>query len=545
MNLKSFWAPKQSMILAGLLFGALGALAVNWGNPANMGICAACFLRDIAGALHLHQNHAAQYLRPEVIGFVLGAFATALAGGAWRSRGGSSPILRFLLGAFVMVGVLVFLGCPIRVVLRIAGGDLGGVVALAGMVVGIFVGVWFLKRGFSLGSATDRPALFGALMPLLAGGLLFLLVTPPAFIAFSQTGLGARHMPWLLGLGLGLLVGFMFQKTRFCSIGAWRDLFLVKDFYLFSGVAAFLLAALAINYAAGNFSPAGMGYHWGFTDQPIALPMTNGMEYLMTFLSLGLVGFAGTLLDGCPLRNLIRGGEGDTDAAVTVLGYIAGAAVAHRFDLASSPSGLGTGGSAAVVVGWVFCIAVAAILVKKNARERNEPPQAAFSGDSIITFQDVASAMKAEKAIKTVGYEVKLVAPPPEMRMGCDLALEINLVETPGIERLLREARAPYVRILPLGQGLSRMCDIVKVTDFGDWIMVKAGNMKLSFEKDSGRIVNISGGGCPDIPYLHAEMVDRSLRAAPHPQDLGYTLCATMLQRAYEEALRYREGKSS
>ena len=52
----------------------------------------------------------------------------------------------------------------------------------------------------------------------------------------------------------------------------------------------------------------------------------------------------------------------------------------------------------------------------------------------------------------------------------------------------------------------------------------------------------LSGGGCPDIPYLNAAMVDKTLPAAPQPRDLGYTLCATMLQRAYEEALvLYRE----
>ena len=88
------------------------------------------------------------------------------------------------------------------------------------------------------------------------------------------------------------------------------------------------------------------------------------------------------------------------------------------------------------------------------------------------------------------------------------------------------------------------MCDIVKVTDFGNWIMVKSGNMKISFEKESGLIVNISGGGCPDIPYLTAEMVDKPLVLAPHPNDLGYTLCATMLQRAYEEALTIFDGGS-
>ena len=169
-----------------------------------------------------------------------------------------------------------------------------------------------------------------------------------------------------------------------------------------------------------------------------------------------------------------------------------------------------------------------------------------FEGDGIIIFRDVASAMKGERIIRGSGYEVKLVAPPEELRMGCDLALEINLVEQAGIERLFKEKDVPYVRFLPLTKNASQMCDIVKVTDFGRWVMVKAGNMKLSFEKESGVIVNISGGGCPDIPYLNAEMVDKPLSLAPHPNELGYTLCATMLQRAYEEALTiYRGGSRS
>jgi hypothetical protein len=167
-----------------------------------------------------------------------------------------------------------------------------------------------------------------------------------------------------------------------------------------------------------------------------------------------------------------------------------------------------------------------------------------YKGDGIIIFRDVASPMKGERIIKGAGYEVKLVAPPEALRMGCDLALEINLVQQPGIERLLRESRVPYVKFLPLTKDTSQICDIVKVTDFGRWIMVKAGNMKLSFKKESGIIVNISGGGCPDIPYLNAEMVDKPLSMAPHPGELGYTLCATMLQRAYEEAVSIFNGGS-
>jgi YedE family putative selenium metabolism protein len=423
--------------------------------------------------------------------------------------------------------------------LRLAGGDLNGLIALIGMVVGILCGIFFLKRGFSLGEACDRPHPLGMITPLVAVGLLLLLITKPSFIIFSQAGTGSQHLPGLLGLGLGLIVGFLVQKSRFCSIGAWRDLFLVKDYHLLSGVIAFGLAAVSTNYLVGNFSPEGLGYHWGFQGQPIALPMTTFSQYLLTFLSLGLVGLAGTLLDGCPLRTLIRSGEGDTDAAVTVLGYLTGAAIAHNLPIASSPNGLGNWGAIAIGLGWCFCLTVAFLRCEGNAKAK----ATAFVGDGLITFGNVQSAMRAEKAIQTAGYLVKLVAPPPNLRMGCDLALEINLVEKPGIERLLQEHQFKDAQILPITEGTSAMCNIVKVTDFGNWFMVKSGNMKLSFEKGSGLIVNISGGGCPDIPYLHAEMVDQPLPNAPQPRDLGYTLCATMLQRAYEESLSLEGGQ--
>ena len=45
-----------------------------------------------------------------------------------------------------------------------------------------------------------------------------------------------------------------------------------------------------------------------------------------------------------------------------------------------------------------------------------------------MLFKEVADAMKAEKVLKEAGYLVKLVAPPPQPRKGCDLAIEINLV---------------------------------------------------------------------------------------------------------------------
>jgi len=177
--------------------------------------------------------------------------------------------------------------------------------------------------------------------------------------------------------------------------------------------------------------------------------------------------------------------------------------------------------------------------------EATKPDKVKFIGDGIIIFHDVAGAMKADRVMRAAGYESKLVAPPPELRMGCDLALEFNLVEQTGIERIFKEKDVPYKQFTPLTKSSSQVCDIIKLTDFGAWIMVKSGNMKLSFEKTTGIIVNISGGGCPDIPYLNAEMVGKTLAEAPHPSELGYTLCATMLQRAYEEAVSKYNGGSN
>ncbi len=165
-----------------------------------------------------------------------------------------------------------------------------------------------------------------------------------------------------------------------------------------------------------------------------------------------------------------------------------------------------------------------------------------FEGGGLVLFEDVQDAMTAEKVLRKADYAVKLVAPPPELRKGCDLALEVNLVERPGIERLLKERDARYVSVAPSKAGSSGLLEVVKTTDFGDQLMVRAGNMKLSFDKASGIIVNVSGGGCPDIPYLHWELVNKRLTEAPRPRDIGFTLCGLMLDRALEECLALWEG---
>jgi len=344
--LRRFLTKRVLIVIAGLIFGVLAAYMVKWGNPANMGICIACFLRDIAGGLGLHRAGVVQYLRPEILGFVLGAFASARAFREFRARGGSSPLIRFLLGAFVMIGALTFLGCPVRAVLRLAGGDLNGITALAGVVVGAAIGVLFLKNGFNLGRSTKTHAAAGWAMPLLLFGVLLLAIFTPGFIFASENGPGAMHAALWISLVVGLFVGVLAQRTRMCFVGGWRDLMMVRDTYLFSGIVAFFIGALIVNAALGYID-------WGFVGQPVAHD-----NHPWNFLGMALVGLAATLLGGCPLRQLILSGEGDTDAGVTVLGLIVGAAIAHNFFTTASPNGIGDNSVVAVIVGLVFCLAV-------------------------------------------------------------------------------------------------------------------------------------------------------------------------------------------
>ena len=356
-----FFASRWGIIVVGAVIGVLAALLQYAGNPPNMGICVACFERDIAGALGLHRAGVVQYIRPEIIGFVLGATVAAVAFREFKARAGSAPIVRFVLGVFAMIGALAFLGCPWRALLRLAGGDLNGILAVAGMGVGVTIGVQFLKAGYNLGRSRRTYPAVGWIMPLIMIGLLLLVVFRPQFseggaIFFSEKGPGSLHAPLLISLGVGLLIGFLAQRTRFCTMGAIRDVVLMGDTHLIGGVAALLVVAFITNLLLGQVD-------FGFVAQPVA-----HHAHVWNLLGMALAGLAFTLAGGCPGRQLFLSGEGDGDAAIFVLGMIVGAGFAHNFALAGRPDkvvegvvrvgGLTPSGTGAVILGLVTCLAI-------------------------------------------------------------------------------------------------------------------------------------------------------------------------------------------
>ena len=146
-----FFDKTWKLALSGAVAGLLVALLAIYGNPANMAICVACFIRDSAGALKLHTAAPVQYFRPEIVGFVCGSFLLALLTKEYKSTAGSSPMVRFILGVAMMIGALVFLGCPLRMVLRMSAGDLNAWVALIG-----FAGARSSSKRASLSAAPMR-----------------------------------------------------------------------------------------------------------------------------------------------------------------------------------------------------------------------------------------------------------------------------------------------------------------------------------------------------------------------------------------------------
>ena len=101
----------------------------------------------------------------------------------------------------------------------------------------------------------------------------------------------------ITSLAAALFIGFLAQRTRFCTMGAIRDIILIRNFHLVSGVFALVVGAFFTNLILQQFNP-------GFVNQPIA--HTNA---LWNFGGMVLAGLAFALSGGCPGRQLFLSGE--------------------------------------------------------------------------------------------------------------------------------------------------------------------------------------------------------------------------------------------
>lgn len=362
-----FLNTKKGLVVAGLIIGALTAVLAATGNPGNMAICAACFIRDIAGSLYLHTAPPVQYFRPEIVGFICGSFLIAVATKEYRSTAGSSPMIRFVLGFIIMIGSLVFLGCPLRMVIRMSAGDLNAYVAFVGIICGAITGAIFLKKGYSLGREYDTNKAAGATLPI-AMAVLLVIGLATGLYAVSEKGPGSMHAPVFLALAIALVIGAVAQKTRICFVGGIRNTFLMQDYSLLLPIVGIFVSMLVYNIATGHFNLS-------FDGQPIA-----HSQHIWNFLGMYTVGFAGVLAGGCPLRQMILAGQGSCDSAVTFLGMLVGAAFAHNFGLAGAAAAAATADTPAVAggpapagqVALIACIVILFVIAATNLRAKKK-----------------------------------------------------------------------------------------------------------------------------------------------------------------------------
>jgi YedE family putative selenium metabolism protein len=335
-------------LYGGFIAAVAVALAV-LGNPAASGLCASCFLVNVAGALGLHGKASQSYLRPELLGILLGAFFAAYPNGEFRVRGGASPALHAIGGAFLILGCEVFIGCPIKALLRTSTGGAAGAAGLIGLATGAVFAAVFLRDGFALGEKRDLPEEAGLLLP--AAALLLLAAASFGSELFASAGgsLGARHAPFAASAAAGLFFGAAGQRSRFCVTGGVGTAFLARDFREAAGPVAFLATALAFNVLTGGFSPT------------LMLEPGSHTDLAWAFLAMAMVGFGAVLLSGCPFRQLVRAASGDLDAAACVAGMFAGASLSVVSGAGSSPAGVTPAGKFAVLCGWILFLAAAAV----------------------------------------------------------------------------------------------------------------------------------------------------------------------------------------
>ena len=346
---------KLLLVGAGVIITAIIIMLAIAGNPQNMALCIACFVRDTAGALYLQTNDKLQYVRPEIIGIAVGALIMAFAGREFKATAGSSPLTRFFLGFIVMVGALIFLGCPLRMVLRMSAGDLNAWVALVGFAGGILTGTLFLKKGFTLGRAQIVSKLEGLALPVVLVAILVLSIVTTVF-AVSTSGPASAHAFIAVSIIGGLIFGAVAQRACLCFSGGIRDSFLIRDASRLIAIGVLLLGMIVYNVVTNNFKLS-------FDEQPIA-----HSEVLWNILGMYVVGFGSVLLGGCPLRQLVLAGNGSADSAVTVLGLFVGAAFAHNFGWASSASGTTQPGQIATVICIVALFGIAMLNLKTESK---------------------------------------------------------------------------------------------------------------------------------------------------------------------------------
>lgn len=120
-------------------------------------------------------------------------------------------------------------------------------------------------------------------------------------------------------LFIGLVLGYLGQRSRMCFIGGIRDFILIRDTALLKGLLAFGVTAWVA------FPLAGL-----VVGTPLEAPAgTDAVTVALTIAAGFGVGYVSTLANGCPLRQHVLAAQGVTSSMTYLAGFFAGAVIFH------------------------------------------------------------------------------------------------------------------------------------------------------------------------------------------------------------------------
>jgi len=332
-------------IFTAVIIGAFSSILSYKGNPINTGICISCFMENYAGGLKLHNNTYMQYLRPEITFIILGSFLSSLIRKEFAIRINNSLFYSFIGGFFMIIGSAIFIGCPIKMLLKLAGGDLNSIAGIFGLITGVYIAVYILKEGI------DTSFFKTAKINKNISSLIFIIFIVTIFITYlmfpfvfaeSTTGGGAERAPLFVSIILSFIIGFFAQTSRFCVTGAIRNSLILKNNFGFIALIALIFTAFTLNLFLKQF-------HLGIYGQS-----GSHIQWHWSFLGMLLTGYIAVIIDGCPFRQLVKSGEGDINAQIAFVGMLIGGAIVQNFNILSDASGPTTSGKIWLLIGFIL-----------------------------------------------------------------------------------------------------------------------------------------------------------------------------------------------
>lgn len=137
----------------------------------------------------------------------------------------------------------------------------------------------------------------------------------------------------IVTLAFGLLIGWLAQRSGFCSIGGFRDFFMFRHTRLLYGYIALIVGAFVGYLVFWLITPSAFtNFFWllhnGLMPVPGAPANLTVPAYIVLAIIGGIaVGIIGVLLGGCPLRQVVMTSEGNMKSLVFVIGMCIGAVI--------------------------------------------------------------------------------------------------------------------------------------------------------------------------------------------------------------------------